>query len=177
MGALPFAEGAAEIEGDAADEERGIATGRLEQLGGEVRRRRLAVGAGDRDAVALRDRELVERVREGAIREPGLDRGDRLGIVLAHGIADHDEVGPIGQHVRRREALDRDDAPVGERRAHRRIELLVRAGDPDAAGLQQSGEGAHAGPADGDEMDVAQAARVVGALMGGRRHREGVIRR
>ena len=47
----------------------------------------------DHHRVLARDRELVERVGERAVGQALVDRRARLGVVGAHGVADHDEVG------------------------------------------------------------------------------------
>ena len=61
-------------------------------MGRQVGGGRLAVGAAHGDAVALGDRQLVERVGEGAVGHTRRDRGDRFRIVGAHRVADHHEV-------------------------------------------------------------------------------------
>ena len=100
--ALPFAEAPVEVERVAADQQRRIAPGSVQQRRDQARGGRLAVRAGDHDRVLARDRELVERVRERAVGEPLVDRGARLGIVRAHRVADHDEIGPDARARARR---------------------------------------------------------------------------
>jgi hypothetical protein len=173
--ARTLAKRAAEVERDAADQQGRIPARRGQHLGDEVRRRRLAVRPGDGDAVAARDRQLVERVRERAVGNAGLDRRLRLGIVGADRVPDHDEVGLGIEDVSGRESLEHVDAPVRERGAHRRVQLLVGAGDVDAARLQEARQRPHARAADGDEVDTLEPFRDRGALgmpggVGGRAH-------
>ncbi len=52
------------------------------------------------------------------------------------------------------EAFDELDAERRELRAHRRIDVAVRAGDPVARGLGDGGDAAHESAADAEDMDV-----------------------
>ena len=102
------------------------------------------------------DRVAVERIGEREIRDRAVDRGARFGIVGAHGVSDHDQVGILAEHVLGVEALVDRNLPALERRAHGRVELTVGAGDADAARLQQSRQRSHSASADGDEVDASQ---------------------
>jgi hypothetical protein len=80
-------------------------------------------------------------------------RRQHLDVILPANVADDDRVGtPI--EVRRPEALEASDVLLLQLRRHRRVDVLVRAAHVVARGLQQTGEGAHAGAADADEMNL-----------------------
>ena len=133
LGPGAVAEAAAEVLGQPADQQRRIAPRLEQQRRHEARGGGLAVRAGDHHRVLAADRVLVERVGEGAVRDAAVDRRARLGVLAAHGVPDHDQVGPPRQHVLGAEAERDRDAPALERRAHRRVDVLVGAGDGVAA--------------------------------------------
>jgi hypothetical protein len=114
------------------------------------------VGSGDDDGVFASDGELVQRVGKREIVQALVDGGARFDVRRADGVADDDQVRPSLEDVFGCEAFVNGNAPARERRAHGRIEVLVGSGDVNAAGVEQPGEGAHAGSRDGDEMDAAE---------------------
>ena len=69
------------------------------------------------------------------------------------------QVGAILGDVLGAEAFDDRNAPLGQRRAHRRIQTLVGAGHAQTAGVQEPGERTHARAADGHEVNVSQRVR------------------
>ena len=88
---------------------------------------------------------------------PRRRRACASGLSARDRVADHDEIGPVREHVLRVEAeRDRSMPQLRERVAHRRIDVLVAAGDLDAARVQQARERAHAGARDRDEVHVFQ---------------------
>ena len=147
----------------AADHEGRVEAGLGEHAGDEAGRRRLAVRAGDRDAL-LQAHQLGQHHGARHDRHAARARGDHLGVVGAHRGRRDDRLGAgdvIGV------VADRDaDAERGER-PRRRALALVGARDRVAEVVQDLGDAAHAGTADADEVDVLDgvlhAARVLHA--------------
>src|SRR5207244_12969617 len=72
-----------EAERDAADEEARVALRLQERPGDEARRRGLAVGAGDDDAVAVGQEQLAEALGEARVRPLALAQRRGLAVGLA----------------------------------------------------------------------------------------------
>ncbi len=94
------------------------------------------------------------------LRPQFLPEPPNLGIHPADDVADDHQVGLRDVEVRGRVGGERGDAPRLEHVAHRRVDVLVAAGDLVARGLEHAGEGAHAGAGDSDQVDAAREGRV-----------------
>ena len=154
---------APEVEGDAADQERGIAPGLGQDVRHDRRRGRLAVGAGYDDAVAFSEEQLGEQRGKRRQRELPLPRRHDLDVVLAANVADNDALGgPV--EVRRREAVHDRNLLLSELGRHRRIDVLVGTTHVMTRRLEKAGERAHAGSADSDEVNFHSGASGRGVL-------------
>ena len=144
----------AEIRHLAADNDGRRDARRLERDAEHGGRRRLAVRAGDGDALVLIDERRVD-VRAVELRDAEVARREHLGVVVGDGGRDDDGVGAA--HVLRALAAER----------HARAELPeifddagvrpVGARDLVAELAEDLRERAHAGAADADEMDGMDA--------------------
>ena len=155
--------------GDAADEERRIAPGLVQE-----RRER---GSSSWSCRACRPRRpsgargsRARRARRGTSSRAGR----RSSAARASGLSGRTAF-PITTRSGRRSSTCSASKPSAtgmpqprERRAHRRVDAGVGARHLVAARLQQPGERAHPGPGDGDEVDVhvAQAAKASGSGRG-----------
>ena len=119
--------------------------------------RRLAVGAGDRDAAPQRH-EAGEHLRPAQDGDAPLLGGTELGVVARHRRRDDD-------HGRLVEVLlavtDRHRNARGGEHARVAVLLQVRALDADAHLVQDEGDAAHAGAADPDEVHRLREVRLV----------------
>ena len=87
------------------------------------------------------------------VGEAAVEAGLELGVAAGDGVADHDEVrarvevlGAVGRGDGDPEALE-----LGR---HRRVDVLVGAGDPVPEVEQELGERGHRRPGDPDQVDV-----------------------
>ena len=145
---------APEVHRHAADQERRVEPGLVEQEGEQAGRRRLAVRAGhdQRRAAAA---GTPRPASAGQAREalPALEHDLDLRVAPRERVADHHEVGVrghVGLGVRR---ADRDAERL-ELRGHRRVDVLVGARHLVALLAQQPGERGHGGAADGRQVDL-----------------------
>ena len=154
--AWPIAAGAGagvEVERHAGDEESGVQAGGVEDHREHRGGGGLAVGAGDRDDVPVREHVLGQPRRAGRVSQPRVEDVFHTGVAARHRIADHYDIG------RRRElrgvvsGYRRNAGPV-EHAAHRRIHVLVAAGDPVAELAGDQGESGHEGAADAEKVNV-----------------------
>ena len=133
----------------AADGERRVEPGRLQDGHDHAGGGGLAVGAGDRDAVlALHEQgQQLGPAEHGDVQDPGRDQLRVGGPDRGRG--DH-QVGPPhpGPVVARP-----DLGPEGPQRLEGGRLAPVRPGDPVPPGQQQPGEPAHPGPTDPDQVD------------------------
>jgi hypothetical protein len=134
----------------AADDEGRVEPGLGEDAGDERGRGRLAVRAGDRDAL-LETHQLGEHHRARHDRHALRARRDHLGVVALHRARrDH----RLGAGDVRGVVADRDPDAALRERPGRRALALVGAGDPVAEVVQHLGDAAHARTADADEVDL-----------------------
>ena len=152
---IPESATLSEIVRDAADEPRWLEAGRFENPGEERCGRGFAVRAGDHEVVAPAQEENFQRLRQRVIEQLPVEDGFHFGIAAGHGIADDHEVG-IGRDVLRTESFADRDPLSFEEGGHRRINIVIRSGDLDAAIAQRGSERAHRRAADASEMDFAQ---------------------
>src|SRR6266850_5044742 len=164
--ALPEPRVRAEARHPPADDDRGVEAA-LGQDGADHRGgRRLAVSAGDRDAV-LEAHQLGEHLRAGDRRDLALARRLDLYVVPRDGRRVDDDVGAFD--VRRLMPDEDLRAELGEP-LDGVVALLVGAGHPVAEVQQDLGDPGHAAAADPDEMDLlvalkhGRAGRCSGAL-------------
>jgi hypothetical protein len=133
----------------AADDERRVLAGLLQDERGHRRGRGLAVRAGHRDRPPSGHRrgERLGAVQHAQAAPPRLDE---LQVVLRDRGGVHDgvhtvQVGRLVCHV--------DGAAERAQPGQRRPLAQLAAGDRDAAGEQEPGQPTHAHPADPDEVD------------------------
>ncbi len=100
----------------------------------------------------------------GRVRQAALEQRLDHRLAARHDVADHDHVRRGGE-LRGLEALGQRDAERFELRAHRRIDIAVRAGDSEARGAREGGDAAHESAADAEDVDVHR--EVLQALTGG----------
>ena len=140
---------------DAAVDDGRVETGRLEQRRHERGRRRLAVRAGDRDAL-LEPHELGEHFGAANDRNAPRARRDELGIVALHGGGNDDHRGRA--EIRRvvadehRRALLAQALDIG-------VVAQVRALNLAAKIDEHFRDARHADAADADEVDGADLVR------------------
>jgi len=115
--------------------------------------------------VTLGEELLAQDRRERGELEPGLLRGQDLGVVLAVDVADHDRV-RLPVQVLGREALEHGDAQGGQLLAHRGIDGGVRPADIVAGRTEEACHGAHTGAADPDEVNLHSRGNVYGEAPG-----------
>jgi hypothetical protein len=145
---------AAERAQPPADHRGRVEPGALEHQRDHRRGRRLAVGAGDRDAVA-EPHQLGKHLRARDHRDLPSRRLADLGIGRPHRRGDHDDV---------RVADVRRVVPVGDLDPQRRQSLghrrplLVRSADHVSEIGEQLGDSAHADAADPDKMHTPRGA-------------------
>ncbi len=133
-----------------ADDESGVQPALGQHAGHQAGGRRLAVRAGDRDAL-LQAHQLGQHHRARHDGNHALAGGEHLGVVGLHCRGrDHrvgaDDVAVRVAHV----GLDAQRLQAAQRRAV----VQVRAGDLVALVAQHLGDAGHAGAADADEMNV-----------------------
>jgi hypothetical protein len=143
----------AEVERDAADEDRRVELAVRQQPSGQRRGRRLAMRAGEDDRSRSPEELLADRLRERAIANLPLQHAFQLGVAARDGVADDHQVDVAGD-VLRRIAGHRADPLAGEKVAHRRVDVLVGAADVVAAAAQQRRERGHGGAADPDQVNA-----------------------
>ena len=133
-----------------ADHEGGVEPACGQHRGDQAGRRRLAVRAGDRDAL-LELHQLGQHHRARHDRHAPVARADHLGIVAAHRGRGDDAVGAldVGGVM-----PEHDGGAERIEPARRRAAGDVRAADPVAQVEQHLGDAAHARAADADEVDV-----------------------
>ena len=150
-GSQPVA--AAEVERHSADQERRVLPRALQQEGDEARGGGLAVRARHHQRAALAQERLgQERGLAGVALAPVEHRLD-LGVAARERVPDHHQVG-VARHVRLRVGRAHVDSERLELGGHRRVDVLVRAGDAVAPLAQQACERRHRRSADGAEVDL-----------------------
>src|SRR6185312_14310576 len=92
-------------------------------------------------------------LRPGRIGKPTLEQGLDYRVAAGHDVADHHDVGRRIE-LPRLEALDDVDAEGLELRAHGRIDVAIRAGDPMTGRARYGGNAAHESAADSENMNV-----------------------
>src|SRR5690606_33157029 len=130
--------------------------GVLQDPGEHARRGRLAVGAGDGHDVPPVKHVARQPLRPGAVRQAALEHGLHCRVAARHRVPDHDAVG-CGLELVLREALGHVDAQAAELGAHRRVDVLVAAGDPVAGCGREGRDAAHERPADAEYVQVHAA--------------------
>ncbi len=159
---LPAADfpAAAEIDRYPADEKSGIEPRASQHPGSQRRRGRLSVRARDHQRLARADQKSAQRLRERDVGDILLEHRLRFRIAARYGVADDDQI-RSGRDMLGAEARKDIDADVRQVRAHGRINILIRARHPVAAGLKQAGERRHADAANRDQMNMAARRRKV----------------
>ena len=147
------ARGHVEIAGHTADQKSRIEAGMLEDPRENARGRGLAVRAGDGERPAAREHVPRQPLRPGRVRNATLQQRFDQRVAAAHDVADDDDVRPQLQLLRL-VALDQLDAERGELVGHRRIDVLVRAGDAMAGRARQRRDAAHERAADPENVNV-----------------------
>ena len=112
--------------------------------------------AGDDEGPPAGQEVLAERARHARPREAELLGAHRLGVLLADGVADDDEL-ERAVDVRRVVALQAADPRRFERGAHRRVERHVRAADVVPRVAKEQRELPHSGAGNADEMNAHRA--------------------
>ncbi len=144
---------AAEVGGDAADQDARIAAGRRQQPADQRRRRGLAVGAGDDDRSRRPQELLAHQLGQRAVADLALEHRFEFGVAARDGVADADQAEVAGD-VLRLVAVERQDALLAQEGAHRRVDRLVGAAHVPAAHLEHGGDRGHRRAADADEMNA-----------------------
>ena len=133
-----------------ADDESGVQPALGQHAGHQAGGGRLAVRAGDRDAL-LQAHQLGQHHRARHDGNLALARGEHLGVVGLHRRGRDHRVG-AGDVAVRVAHVGLDAQPL--QTAQRRAVGQVRAGDLVALVAQHLGDAGHAGAADADEMNV-----------------------
>ena len=142
---------------DAADQEAGVEPHAVEHGGAHRGRRRLAMGAGDREG-GVAGSQSGKHLRAGPYGNTQLAGANQLRIRLGNRRGDHDHVGldlVDGLGLMPDEDLH---AGTGELADIAR-RLQVRTGHPITALMEHQGDAAHAGAADADEMSALEGRR------------------
>ena len=142
-----------EVHRQPADQEAGVAPGRVEQPRAQRAGGRLAVRARDHQRRGVAEDVIGERLRHAGHRDARLERGARLDVARPTHVADHHQI-RTWLEVRGIEAAQQPDAPALERRPHRRVERHVGAGHVVPRLLEEPGERAHPGARDRDEVNA-----------------------
>ena len=151
--AAPGACAGVEIERHAGDEESGVEAGRVEDQREHRGGGRLAVGAGHRDDVPAREHVLRQPGGARGVAQPVVEDVFHARVAAGHRVADHHDV-RRGIELRGVVSGRRGDAGLVEHAAHRRVDVLVGAGDPVAELARDQGESGHEGAADAEKVDV-----------------------
>ena len=142
----------AEIVRDAADEKAGVQPVVLEHPGQQRSGGGFAVRAGDDQRAFAANEKFLQQFRQRAIAQFVVQHEFRLGVAARNGVADDHQVGFAGQ-IGFRVARHDLDFFGREERGHRRIDILVRAGDGEALVAHRRGDRRHGRAADADEMN------------------------
>ena len=116
--------------------------GVLEDPGEQRGRGRLAVRAGDDEVVRLAQEIGLQRLGQREVKALGLERRLQLRVAALDRVADDEDHVLRGQVLRLVAGLDRDALFLEEGR-HRRVDVLVGAGDGVALVAQHRGHRAH----------------------------------
>lgn len=85
--------GEGQVPRQAGHEPRGIGASGSQQVGGEGRRRRLAVCPGHDETPSILQEQVPQDLWQVGIGDSGVEDGLQFGVAARHGIADDDEVG------------------------------------------------------------------------------------
>ena len=142
-----------EVARHAADEEARVESGGVQDHRDHRGGGGLAVGAGHRDDVPAGEHVRRQPGGAGRVRQPRLEDVLHARVAAGHRVADHHRVGR-GVELRGVVPGDRIDAGPGQHPAHRRVDVLVRAGDPVPELARDQGQTGHERAADAEEVDV-----------------------
>ena len=144
---------APEVHRHAADQERRVEPGPVQQEGEQARGRRLAVRPRDHERRPGPEELLGEERGQAREALAPVEHRLHLGVASRERVADHHEVGVRG-HVRLGPRREDRDAQRLELRRHRRVDVLVGARHLVALLAQEPGERRHGRPADGRQVDL-----------------------
>ena len=124
----------------------------LENPGEQRGRCGFAVRAGDDDGAFAADEKFPEQFRQRAITQLVIEHEFGLRVAAGNRVANDGEVGLV-RKVPLRVTVHHRDLPLREERGHRRINILVRAGDGKAPVLHGGGSRGHGGATDAGKMN------------------------
>ena len=110
--------------------------------------------AGDGERPALGEHVSRQPLRARRVGDAAFQQRFDERVAAAHHVADDDDVGLAAASCSGLVALDQFDAERCELLRHRRIDVLVRAGDPMAGGARQRRDAAHERAADAENVNV-----------------------
>ena len=111
--------------------------------------------AGDDEIVPAAEEPLLQDFGQRRVVELPIQDGFHLRVAALHGVADHDEIG-VRRDILRAITFEKRDAFAFEEGGHRRVNVLVRAGDGEAAFAQSRRDRSHGGAADAEEMEMTR---------------------
>ena len=144
---------AAEVLRQPADHPAGIAAGGQEQPAEHRAGGRLAMGAGHHVVPLAAQEVLFHHLWQGLVEQLAGQRGFRLLVAPADRVADDDDIRP-GRQILRPVAFGDHNPLAAQEVRHRRIDVVVGAGDGEALALHRNGHRAHGRPADAGEMEM-----------------------
>ncbi len=154
LGPLTQVVGGVEIGQDTAHKKSRIPAAGVQQPGEQGGGGGLAVGAGGDDGGSVAEEMVGQGLGHGGDRQAPLPGGNRFRVVPAGNVSHHHQIRAPVQMVPGIALVD-VDAEVLKLLTHRGIDVFIGAPDMPAGGLEQAGQGAHAGAADTHQMNTS----------------------
>ena len=141
-----------EIRRDATNEVAGFESSGFKNPRQNRGGRRFAMGAGHNQIVPPAENEMPQRLGHREVEQLAVQNGLHSGIAARHGVPDHDQI--RRWDVIRLEAFCDGDALGFQKSGHRRIDIVVLAGDFEALVFHRGRDGSHRCAADAQKVHM-----------------------